>query len=66
MKPAFDQLAAEYEGHASVLIGDSDCTADGQSLCSAQGVSGYPTIKCVRRRNGSQACISCKRTRVRP
>lgn len=45
MKPAFDQLAAEYEGHASVLIGDSDCTADGQSLCSAQGVSGYPTIK---------------------
>jgi thioredoxin-like negative regulator of GroEL len=45
MKPAFDKLAADYEGHASVLIADVDCTADGQSLCQAQGVSGYPTIK---------------------
>eukprot|EP00750_Incisomonas_marina_P029299 INCI7113.1.p4 GENE.INCI7113.1~~INCI7113.1.p4 ORF type:complete len:139 (-),score=33.63 INCI7113.1:1422-1838(-) len=45
MKPAFDQLAGDYEGHPSVLIADVDCTADGQSLCQAQGVSGYPTIK---------------------
>lgn len=44
MKPAFDQLAEEYEG-TSVLIADADCTADGQSLCQAKGVSGYPTIK---------------------
>jgi len=44
MKPAFDQLSAEYEG-TSVLIADVDCTADGQSLCSAKGVTGYPTIK---------------------
>lgn len=45
MKPAFDQLAEEYAGHPSVLIADVDCTADGQSLCQAKGVSGYPTIK---------------------
>ena len=25
--------------------GDSDCTQDGKSLCQAQGVRGYPTIK---------------------
>jgi len=45
MKPAFDQLSAEYAGHPSVVIADVDCTADGQSLCQAKGVSGYPTIK---------------------
>lgn len=45
MKPAFDQLSGDYEGHPSVLIADVDCTADGQSLCQAKGVSGYPTIK---------------------
>lgn len=45
MKPAFDQLAGDYEGHPSVLIADVDCTAGGQSLCQAKGVSGYPTIK---------------------
>ncbi len=45
MKPAFDQLGTAYEGHAKVVIGDSDCTQDGKSLCAAQGVRGYPTIK---------------------
>ena len=44
LKPIFDQLAAEYAGHASVLLGDADCTASAQSLCTAQGVSGYPTL----------------------
>ena len=28
-----------------MVIADVDCTADGQSLCQAKGVSGYPTIK---------------------
>jgi protein disulfide-isomerase A6 len=28
-----------------VLIGDVDCTGDGQSLCEKFSVSGYPTIK---------------------
>ena len=26
MKPAWDQLAGEYDGHASVTVGDVDCT----------------------------------------
>ena len=26
MKPAWDQLAGEYDGHASVVVGDVDCT----------------------------------------
>jgi len=45
MKPAFDKLGTEYEGHDSVVIGDADCTQDGKSLCRAKGVKGYPTLK---------------------
>eukprot|EP01044_Picomonas_judraskeda_P000817 COSAG03_NODE_39_length_17408_cov_16.363972_21_plen_36_part_00 len=26
MKPAWDQLAGEYDGHETVVIGDVDCT----------------------------------------
>ena len=43
MKPAWDQLDAEYAG-SSVLIGDVDCTVETE-LCSEKGVSGYPTVK---------------------
>lgn len=28
MKPAWDQLAGEYDGHATVFIGDVDCTVN--------------------------------------
>jgi len=45
MKPAYDQLGDEYAASSSVLIGDADCTAEAESLCSKFGVSGYPTIK---------------------
>jgi len=45
MKPDWDKLAAEYKDHASILIGDADCTAGGKSLCDSVGVRGYPTIK---------------------
>ena len=38
MKPAWDQLDAEYAG-SSVLIGDVDCTVETE-LCSEKGVSG--------------------------
>merc|ERR1719321_2140553 len=44
MKPAWDKLMAEYEGHASVLIADVDCTAAGKPLCDSNGVQGFPTI----------------------
>jgi len=45
MKPAWDKLMADFEGHATALVADVDCTAAGEDLCSAQGVKGYPTIK---------------------
>jgi len=45
MKPDWDKLSAEYEGSASVLIGDVDCTAAGKPLCDSNGVGGFPTIK---------------------
>jgi len=35
----------EYNGHASALIADVDCTAAGKPLCDANGVRGFPTIK---------------------
>jgi len=43
MKPAWDDLASEYEG-SSVLVADVDCTVE-QDLCQRFDVSGYPTIK---------------------
>lgn len=45
MKPAWDKLMAEFADSKTVVIGDVDCTADGKSLCEANGVQGYPTIK---------------------
>jgi hypothetical protein len=45
MKPDWDKLMDAYAGSATQLIGDVDCTAEGKSLCDANGVKGYPTIK---------------------
>jgi len=45
MKPAWDKLMAKYEGHATALVGDVDCTAAGKPLCEEIGVEGFPTIK---------------------
>lgn len=46
MKPAWDQLTAEFEGNNDVVIADVDCTLDdSKNLCSKYGVRGYPTIK---------------------
>jgi len=45
MKPAWDKLMTAFKGHASTLVADVDCTADGKSLCEEVGVRGYPTIK---------------------
>lgn len=36
---------ADFEGHASGLVADVDCTASGEELCNNIGVKGYPTIK---------------------
>jgi len=45
MKPAWDKLIKKFEGHATALVADVDCTAGGKDLCQTVGVSGYPTIK---------------------
>jgi len=45
MKPAWDTLMEEFKDSKTVIVGDVDCTADGKSLCEANGVQGYPTIK---------------------
>lgn len=45
MKPAWDKLMKEYEGHASAGVFDVDCTAEGKPLCDSNGVRGFPTIK---------------------
>merc|ERR1711879_492790 len=36
---------AEFKDSKTALIADVDCTAGGKSLCSSNGVRGYPTIK---------------------
>jgi len=45
MKPAWDKLMKEFDGHASALVADVDCTAAGKPLCDEVGVKGFPTIK---------------------
>ena len=39
MKPDWDRLGSEY-ADSSVLIGDVDCTAEGESMCEDFGVRG--------------------------
>jgi hypothetical protein len=46
MKEDWEKLMQKYDGHASALVGDVDCTADeSKELCETHGVQGFPTIK---------------------
>lgn len=45
LKPDWDKLIADFEGSATQLVADVDCTAGGKDLCDANGVRGYPTLK---------------------
>lgn len=45
MKPAWDNLMKEFDGHATKLVADVDCIKEGKPLCDAHGVKGFPTIK---------------------
>ncbi|CAL1149370.1 unnamed protein product [Cladocopium goreaui] len=45
MKPAWDKLMKQYDGHASILVADVDCIGDGKAMCDDVGVEGFPTIK---------------------
>merc|ERR1711935_946837 len=46
MKPSWDKLMKKFDGHASALVADVDCTADeSKELCATHGVQGFPSIK---------------------
>lgn len=45
MKPDWDKLMKQFDGHATILVGDVDCTTEGKPLCDSNGVKGFPTIK---------------------
>jgi protein-disulfide isomerase-like protein with CxxC motif len=45
MKPDWDKLMDAFADSDTALVADVDCTASGKTLCTAQGVKGYPTIK---------------------
>jgi len=45
LKPHWDKLMAEFEDNETVLVADVDCTADGKTLCEANEIKGYPSIK---------------------
>lgn len=45
MAPDWQKLMDEFDGHATKLVGDVDCTAEGKPLCEANEVRGYPTLK---------------------
>jgi len=44
MHAAWEELGTDYADSTKVVIGNVDCTQQ-QSLCSDQGVRGYPTLK---------------------
>ena len=45
LKPDWDKLMEEFADSATALVADVDCTTEGQVLCDANGVQGYPTLK---------------------
>jgi len=45
LAPDWNKLMAEFEGHATAMVADVDCTAEGKPLCEANGVQGFPTLK---------------------
>lgn len=45
MKPDWDKLMDAFADSKTQLVGDVDCTKDGEPLCEEHGVQGFPTIK---------------------
>lgn len=44
MKPDWDKLAESFQGSATQLVADVDCTDSGEDLCALFGIEGLPTI----------------------
>lgn len=45
MAPDWEKLAEDFKDNKDGLVAEVDCTAEGQPLCEANGVRGYPTLK---------------------
>jgi protein disulfide-isomerase-like protein len=45
IKPAWDKLMSDFDGHATATVAEIDCTAEGKPLCDSNGVQGFPTLK---------------------
>lgn len=43
MQPAWEQLATDYEGSATTLIAEVDCTEE-EELCETFEIQGFPTL----------------------
>jgi len=43
--PDWEKLEKEWEGHAVGFVGSVDCAGDGKSVCDANGIQGFPTLK---------------------
>lgn len=45
MKKDWEKLMDAFADSPTALVGDVDCTAEGEPLCGEFGVQGFPTIK---------------------
>ncbi|GKY98211.1 hypothetical protein MPSEU_000778800 [Mayamaea pseudoterrestris] len=45
MAPDWEKLAEGFDGDKVGLVAEVDCTAEGKSLCDANGIKGFPTLK---------------------
>mmetsp|Transcript_53578 Transcript_53578/g.96243 ORF Transcript_53578/g.96243 Transcript_53578/m.96243 type:complete len:585 (-) Transcript_53578:39-1793(-) len=44
IKPAWDRLMLDFKDSTTAVVAEVDCTANGKSLCTANGVKGYPSL----------------------
>jgi Thioredoxin len=45
MAKDWEKLAEEFKDNAVGFVAEVDCTAEGKSLCDANGIRGFPTLK---------------------
>jgi hypothetical protein len=45
IKPAWDKLMSDFQGSATALVAEVDCTSGGGPLCKSNSVQGFPTLK---------------------
>jgi len=48
MQGDWDKLGKTYADTPNVMVGQLDCSGNGQSTCSSYGVQGYPSLKLIK------------------